>query len=1027
MTDVPPSSSGRPHDDDPDAAVGQSGAQQPAAYPPPYPPPYGGDIVSDDELASALAAQTAMYTGPITLPVLNSDPVFQPDPAELQLDVPPPVEEEVASAQGPAAEAPPVQLPPVPIPPPVAPPEYVAPDAIAADPEPPTIESPSVPAFVPEPVVPEPVGAQPFVPEPVVAPPFVSEPIAPEPVAQDAAVPDDAELGRTVEQEAAAGSTLDAILLLENELRRRQGLPVVEEAPEPPAGVSAVFPETPPAFAPIVPPPSHPEPVYEQPGYEQPVYEQPVYEQPVYEQPVYEQPVYEQPVYEQPAYDESGYVQPVFTDAEPDLASFPPPIVDPNEYAAPYVPESPLPGWTPAPDPEREGATPSTLDGGLESDERLWLAAPPPSFEPPPLVEPPAPQAAPLDPSTLTPTPVPTFSAPVVPPPLTTVDGPDGPVDVTRLPPPTGVTAIEVPPATFLDAPPPDVDVLPFAAPPAAPPTAAPVSFDALVAPPPGDAETDGIDDLAHPGAGAVPADSSLAPVTVTSSVAEVAVEPVPIGDDPDAARDPSPGEVEAAAAEPTPLERRAGHAARMFWLWFAANSSIVMVAVGASIFGFGLSLRQALVAIVAGVAVSALPLGLGTLAGKWSGQPTLVVSRASFGLQGNLLPAILAVLGRALWGGVMIWLLAATTASLLASSGLDAGLGAPVWAIVALAIGVIVTGVVAVFGYGLLHRIQRVLGILSILLVIATVVLTAGHVDFAAALRTDDGPWALAIGGIVVVFSVVGLAWAQSSSDLARYQRPGGSGAANMLWGSFGVIVPTLLILGWGAVLAASDPELADGLASDPLVTLLTLVPSWFALPVLAASAFGLVSAAIVTVYSGGLALVATGVRTSRPAATLMAALLVAAIGGGLLALGADTRDILRDVSTTLAVPVAAWVGIFASEMMIRLRRFHAPSLLAPGGVYPAVRWVNLIGLVVISAVGFGFTSAELAGFDWQGYLFGLVGIGADDPLAHTDLGVLVALALGVILPLLGGIPAIRRQERPIDQAEQRADALLD
>src|SRR5690606_5390882 len=124
---------------------------------------------------------------------------------------------------------------------------------------------------------------------------------------------------------------------------------------------------------------------------------------------------------------------------------------------------------------------------------------------------------------------------------------------------------------------------------------------------------------------------------------------------------------VEPAALEPTPLERRAGHASRLFWLWFAANSSIVMVAVAATLFTFGMSLRQVLVAVVAGVGLSALPLGLGSLAGKWSGQPTMVVSRATFGLVGNALPVVLAIVARVLWGGVLLWLLAYTAGAVLA------------------------------------------------------------------------------------------------------------------------------------------------------------------------------------------------------------------------------------------------------------------------------------------------------------------------------------------------------------------------
>src|SRR5690606_18579430 len=132
------------------------------------------------------------------------------------------------------------------------------------------------------------------------------------------------------------------------------------------------------------------------------------------------------------------------------------------------------------------------------------------------------------------------------------------------------------------------------------------------------------------------------------------------------------------------------------------------------------------------------------SLAGKWSGPPTMVVSRATFGLVGNILPAVLAVIGRVLWGAVLLWLLAVTAAAVLTPG--QTGLG--VTALISLAIGAVLAGIVAVLGYGLLHRVQRVLGILSTVLVVATIVVTAPHVDIATALRTDDGPWLLAVGG---------------------------------------------------------------------------------------------------------------------------------------------------------------------------------------------------------------------------------------------------------------------------------------
>jgi purine-cytosine permease-like protein len=190
-------------------------------------------------------------------------------------------------------------------------------------------------------------------------------------------------------------------------------------------------------------------------------------------------------------------------------------------------------------------------------------------------------------------------------------------------------------------------------------------------------------------------------------------------------------------------------------------------------------------------------------------------------------------------------------------------------------------------------------------------------------------------------------------------------------------------------------------------------MLPLWYPAPLLAVAGLGLVSSIVLAMYSGGFALQAVGLRARRSMTTLVSAVLVVAVAAGLVVLAADAFSISRDLATTLAVPVAAWAGIFSAEMMIRTRRFDSPSLLAPGGVYPQVRVVNLIGLLVITAAGFGLTSATFPGLTWQGFLFPLMGIPMEDPFARSDVGVLVALVLGVLLALATAIPAIRRQER--------------
>jgi purine-cytosine permease-like protein len=469
---------------------------------------------------------------------------------------------------------------------------------------------------------------------------------------------------------------------------------------------------------------------------------------------------------------------------------------------------------------------------------------------------------------------------------------------------------------------------------------------------------------------------------------------------------------VERTGLEPTSIDHRIGRSARLFWLWFAANSSILSLALGATIFAVGMSLRQSIVSVLAGVALSFFPLGLTTLAGKRSGQPTMVVSRATFGVVGNVVPAILALVSRVFWGAVLLWLLASSVAIILVGAGLDGALGERLLLLGSLVVALLLAVLIAFAGYPLIARIQLVLSIVSGILIVGLIAMTAQYVDVAAALTTPDGSWLLTITGAVLVFSFVGLVWANSGADLARYQRPGTSGAASMLWGTVGATLPSFLLIGYGALLAASNKGIAQGFQTSPLDTLAQMLPSWYPIPLIAATVLSLLSGIVITIYSGGFALQAIGLRMPRQWSIVVVAALLAGLAL-LFSFGvAGISELFRDVATTLAVPTAAWAGIFAAEMMIRNRRFESESLLRRGGVYATVRWGNLIGLLVITAIGFGLTTATVTWLNWQGYLFGLLGVPGDSDLAGTDLGVLVALGLGIILPLVIGIPAIRRQE---------------
>jgi len=470
---------------------------------------------------------------------------------------------------------------------------------------------------------------------------------------------------------------------------------------------------------------------------------------------------------------------------------------------------------------------------------------------------------------------------------------------------------------------------------------------------------------------------------------------------------------LEESGLEPTPVDRRIGHAARLFWLWFAANSSIVSIGLGAVVFSVGMSLRQSIMAILAGVALSFIPLGLTTLAGKRSGQPTMVISRSAFGLLGNVVPSVVALVARLFWGAVLLWVLASSVAIVLIGSDLNGGLGDRQLLLIALAVSFLVALVIAFAGYPLFARIQLILSIVSGILVAGLIAFTAQFIDVTQALATPDGSWLLTITGAVLVFSFLGLVWAYSGADIARYQRPSSSGPASAFSAAFGATVPAFVLIAYGALLAASDPAIARGFLTSPLDTLLLLLPGWYPIPLLLAAALSLLSGITLSLYSGGFALQAIGVRLPRQWSIVIVGVLLGALGI-LFAFGVDggINELFRDVATTLAVPTAAWVGIFAAETMIRTRRLDGTALTTRGGIYADIRWVNLSAFILISAIGFALTSATIGWLSWQGYGFVALGIDTGSELAATDLGVLVALVLGILTPIVAGIPAIRRQE---------------
>jgi NCS1 family nucleobase:cation symporter-1 len=220
-----------------------------------------------------------------------------------------------------------------------------------------------------------------------------------------------------------------------------------------------------------------------------------------------------------------------------------------------------------------------------------------------------------------------------------------------------------------------------------------------------------------------------------------------------------------------------------------------------------------------------------------------------------------------------------------------------------------------------------------------------------------------------------------------------------------------------FGLALASSSPDLLDGIASDPIGTLSTLLPDWFLVPFLLAAILSLVSGAVLGIYSSGLTLLSLGVRIPRPAAAFVDGVILT-LGTIYVVFFAETfLGPFQSFLITLGVPLAAWAGIMIADIATRRRDYDEPALFDARGRYGAADVVSLGTLLVASVVGWGLVvnlfSDDASWNDWQGYLLGPLGLGGRDGVwAFANLGVLAALVIGFVVTLLARRGTIARQE---------------
>ncbi len=449
---------------------------------------------------------------------------------------------------------------------------------------------------------------------------------------------------------------------------------------------------------------------------------------------------------------------------------------------------------------------------------------------------------------------------------------------------------------------------------------------------------------------------------------------------------------IETNGINPIAEEERHGRPIELFWIWCAANIGILDITYGAFLVTFyGLDLAQAIPVMIVGTVLSFLLVGFISLAGKRANAPTLVVSRAPFGVFGNGLPTIISYVS------FLGWEILLTALAVLAAQSIMQRLGAPSGtATVAIAFVIVagVTIVLALLGHATIARVQVWFTYAFAVLTVVFVILEAKHVDLHAVSSLPAGkPLAGVIGGTTVIMAGLGIGWVNAAGDYSRYLPRRVSSASVVGWTTFGASVAPILLGIFGIFLAASNPGIAS--ASNPIGLFAKTLPVWFAVPYLLVAVGGLIAATIMDVYSGGLNLLTLGLRTQRYKTVAIDACVMIAGNIYVLFIAKTFFAPFEGFLVTLGVLLAAWSGIFLADMaLMRWRSGYNERKLyqAENG---GVNWAGVGALVIAGGVGLGAVTSTSPVFSWVGYLLGVMG-GKTGAVGGSSIGVIIALVLG-------------------------------
>jgi nucleobase:cation symporter-1, NCS1 family len=390
---------------------------------------------------------------------------------------------------------------------------------------------------------------------------------------------------------------------------------------------------------------------------------------------------------------------------------------------------------------------------------------------------------------------------------------------------------------------------------------------------------------------------------------------------------------LESQGIAPIPDDGRYGGVGRMFTVWFTPNMELSGVFAGTLAVAFGLGFGLGLAAIVAGTVIGSIPVAILCTWGPRTGTGQVPLARLPFG-NTIIVPGTVQWLSAIAWDA-LVGLFGGQAAQLL--------LGIPFWA--GAAIIVAVEGVVSIYGYEFVHRLQSWgSAVLIVLFAALTVRIFRHHI----VLPRDTVHGGALIGAFALMVTIAlsqGISWATYASDYSRYLRPSSSRAA-IFWLTLGGLTTSYV---WVETIGLAG---ASVLGNQTASGVRALMGGGFAgVLALIAIVFGAVTSNSMNDYTGSLALQAAGARLMRPVTSAVVAVL--AFAAILWLHAGNTAGKFENI----LLFVGYWIAPFCAIVMIdwcRSGQRYAPPFLRGALMFGNLR----SGWPAMAAFAFGFAA---------------------------------------------------------------------